>query len=448
MLVRVGQEVQALPRGIAAVSRGPRPEAARDEVRRRALVATALGSGAFFLALTATFWLGSFSDANADHVPAWTRLGDLGSWRILPALTLAIVVALAVAGRSSAARFVLVSVVGAGVLMYAARIVLQVVGADHDAGRLSDFPSGHTTATTALFGALAAVVWTSTQSRAGRALAAGGAVAVVAAVAAARVVSGGHTVLDVVGGVALGVCWLAICLLVVPPDGERTFTRREILVGLVALGIAGFGFLAVLYPHEPFVSADYDVSNWVVDNMPGWAESLGRAASDFGGTSAWLVAAVVALALVALRRFRDAAWAAVTLAGIHVLVPVLKDAFDRPRPHAGSAIPLPHSPSFPSGHAAGAVVTFGVLAALAVERWPAYRQVFWASAAILAAAIGTSRVILDVHFVTDVVSGWCLGLAWLAAALLVRDALVERSGREVWTGRQDPEPVEPAGARR
>jgi undecaprenyl-diphosphatase len=380
-----------------------------------------------FLALTATFWVGSFADANADHVPGWTHLGDLGSWRVLPALTLAIVVALAAAGRISAARFVLVSVVGAGVLMYAARIVLQVVGADQDAGRLSDFPSGHTTATTALFGALAAVVWTATRSRAIRALTAGGAAAVIAAVAVARVAGGGHTVLDVVGGVALGVCWMAVCLLVLPPDSERTFARREILVGLLAAGISGFVFLAVLYPHEPLVSGDFDVSNWVAGNMPGWAESMGRAASDLGGVSAWLVAIAVALALVVMRRFRDAVWAGVTLAGIHVLVTVLKDGFDRPRPHAGSAVPLPGSPSFPSGHAAGAVVTFGVLAALAAERWPAHRYLFWALAAILAAAIGTSRVILDVHFVTDVVAGWCLGLAWLAGALLVRDALRARS---------------------
>jgi undecaprenyl-diphosphatase len=91
-----------------------------------------------------------------------------------------------------------------------------------------------------------------------------------------------------------------------------------------------------------------------------------------------------------------------------------------------SAIPIPGSPSFPSGHASGSVVTFGVLAALAAERWPARRFVFWSLAAALALAIGASRVVLDVHYLTDVLAGWCLGLAWLAASMLVRDALRAR----------------------
>ncbi|HET7743952.1 MAG TPA: phosphatase PAP2 family protein [Gaiellaceae bacterium] len=202
--------------------------------------------------------------------------------------------------------------------------------------------------------------------------------------------------------------------------------RRRTLVALLVCGIVGFALLAVLYRYAPLDPLDHDVARWVSRHTPGWAESMGRAASDVGSMSAWLVAGVVVIGLVVLRRFRDAVWAAVTFAGIHVLVAALKDAFDRPRPQGASAIPLPGSPSFPSGHAAGSVVTFGVLAALAAERWPAYRHLLWALAAVLAAAIGASRVILDVHFVTDVVAGWCLGIAWLAAALLVRDALVSR----------------------
>ena len=92
--------------------------------------------------------------------------------------------------------------------------------------------------------------------------------------------------------------------------------------------------------------------------------------------------------------------------------------------------------SFPSGHASGAVVMFGVLATLGAERWPERTRQLWVGGACIAFAIGASRVVLNVHHASDVLAGWCLGLAWLAAVLLVRG-----SRRYPWAhGRDDAEP--------
>ena len=426
MLVRLRQEVQALPRGISGVAAGPSGLTRDDARRRSALVAGAAVSGAVFLALAAVFWIGSNANQETGRVPDWTRLSELAGPRVLPVLTVVLVLALAAAGRRTAARFLLASVAGAGILMYALRIVLQAVGADDDGGRLSDFPSGHATATTALAGALVAIVWLGAESRAVRWLAAGLGVAAIVAVGWARVAGHDHTWLDVLGGVALGIVWLAICLLVVPPDRDRTFARKQVLWGAFALGASGFVFLGVLYPHEPLSTADWDVVTWFAAHRPAWSVSAGRYASTAGTVSAWVIGIGVPLILLTLRRFRDAVWAALTLAGIHLVTALLKDAFDRPRPHGGSAVPLPGSPSFPSGHASGSVVTFGVLAALAAERWPQRGILFWSLAVVLSLAVGGSRIVLGVHFTTDVLAGWCLGVAWLAGALLVRDALRQR----------------------
>ena len=99
-----------------------------------------------------------------------------------------------------------------------------------------------------------------------------------------------------------------------------------------------------------------------------------------------------------------------------------KYAIGRVRPSFIEAVAA-NSPSFPSGHATGAMAVFGFLAyALArdLDRPRAcFEVVFWT--AVLIALIGFSRVFLGVHFLSDVASGFLVGGFWL----LVGVALVE-----------------------
>jgi len=179
--------------------------------------------------------------------------------------------------------------------------------------------------------------------------------------------------------------------------------------------------LAVGYDHDPVATLDREVAEWVAGSMPSWAEALARPFSWLGGWIGMVPISVgVVLLLLVARRVFDTIWAALALAGIHIFSALLKEVFDRPRPHEGSAVPLPSSDSFPSGHASGAVVTFGVLAALGVERWPERARMLWTGAVLLAAAVGASRAVLNVHYLTDVLAGFCVGIAWLAAGLLIR----------------------------
>ena len=198
---------------------------------------------------------------------------------------------------------------------------------------------------------------------------------------------------------------------------------------LFVVGLVGFVALALSYDHEPLAAIDSDVAEWVASNLPGWIEWLARPLSWLGGWIGLTALGVAAtVLLVHERAWLDLAFFAAAYLGSQLVVALLKELFDRPRPDVGSSVPLPESAAFPSGHTTAGVASLGALAVLAAERLPSRRARtwLWAAVVVLGFAIGLSRIALNVHFVTDVLAGWCLGLAWLAACLLGREALRRR----------------------
>jgi undecaprenyl-diphosphatase len=129
------------------------------------------------------------------------------------------------------------------------------------------------------------------------------------------------------------------------------------------------------------------------------------------------------------RAWLDLAFFLTAVAGSQIFVALLKEGFDRPRPHHGSVIALPSSASFPSGHATAGVASLGAAAVLASERLSSQRARVWLWTFVVVGglAVGVSRIVLNVHYLTDVTAGWCLGLAWLAACLLARERILDRT---------------------
>ena len=125
------------------------------------------------------------------------------------------------------------------------------------------------------------------------------------------------------------------------------------------------------------------------------------------------VGGVIALALIVLRR-RNAAVVAIGVPlAAFVMDALLKLLFHRARP-AGALIPLPQSYSFPSGHATVAAATYLTIGLLLSDRLASTRAktLCVAVCALIAIAIGGSRVYLGVHYLSDVVGGLVLGTAW------------------------------------
>jgi undecaprenyl-diphosphatase len=179
----------------------------------------------------------------------------------------------------------------------------------------------------------------------------------------------------------------------------------------------------------PLSELDVDVATWVARSMPSWAEWLARPFTWLGGAlGVTAVVTGVTVWLLERRARAEAALLVVVAVGIQVLVFTGKDAYSRPRPDVGSAIRLPSSFSFPSGHAATGIAVFGLLGLFAATIARTRRQRVTAICAgfAMGALIGASRVVLDVHFVSDVLAGAALGLAWLAACLLVTEHLLRR----------------------
>lgn len=136
-----------------------------------------------------------------------------------------------------------------------------------------------------------------------------------------------------------------------------------------------------------------------------------------------VLAALAALVGIALwwRRHRllAACWAA-ALAGNGLLTRGFKHAFERVRPEHTHGVSAAEGYSFPSGHSSSSMVAYGMLAYLAVRLLPAR----WHLPALLAAAavvftVGWSRVVLQVHYASDVLAGWITGGTWLACCVLV-----------------------------
>jgi undecaprenyl-diphosphatase len=211
--------------------------------------------------------------------------------------------------------------------------------------------------------------------------------------------------------------------------GQASRERPRALLLFLVAGLAGFAALALSYEHDPLASLDRETAEWVAANLPQAVEWAARPLSWLGGwiglTALGLVAGVL---LVRERAWLDLAFFLAAFVGSQLAVMFVKGWFDRPRPVAGSAVPLPDSSAFPSGHATAGAASLGALAVLVAERLPSRRARvwLWSAVAVLGVAVGLSRLALNVHFVTDVVAGWCLGLSWLAACLLCRDTLGRR----------------------
>lgn len=141
-----------------------------------------------------------------------------------------------------------------------------------------------------------------------------------------------------------------------------------------------------------------------------------EAVSSLGTIGVYLLLLVGLVAHLLRRgRARVAVFAVWTVAVGSVLNTTVKALVDRARPLLDDPVASAAHSSFPSGHAQGVVVAGGVLLVALWPRLPvARRRTALVALTAWSLLMGASRVLLGVHYVSDVVGGYLLALAWLA----------------------------------
>jgi membrane-associated phospholipid phosphatase len=188
---------------------------------------------------------------------------------------------------------------------------------------------------------------------------------------------------------------------------------------MAVLVVIPLGFLAQS-GWEPLITADVAVSEELVVAGRGSDVDFLRFVTAAGSSAFRVLLLVPPVAWLAWRR----QWRLVVLvvAGGALIGGVneqLKVIFDRPRPSYEGAIGA-SGLSYPSGHAAGIAAMATVFV---VVFWPLLsrsgRQLVVVLAIGIVAGVGYTRVALGVHFTSDVIAGWCVGVAWVLLLAVV-----------------------------
>jgi undecaprenyl-diphosphatase len=162
---------------------------------------------------------------------------------------------------------------------------------------------------------------------------------------------------------------------------------------------------------------------------PRWLEEMGRDLTALGGIAFLsLLSAAVVLFLLMCRKYHEMWLVVIATVGALVLSSLLKGVIDRPRPQLVPTYSHVYSASFPSGHSmlsAAVYLTLGALLGQLVQS-RRLKTYFLIVALLLTFLVGISRIYLGVHFPTDVLAGWSMGLTWAISCWLVARYLRER----------------------
>lgn len=219
----------------------------------------------------------------------------------------------------------------------------------------------------------------------------------------------------------------------------RRLTPGQYLGLHLTLGLAAaagclwlFGGLAEdIVANDPIVRFDQAVANTLHDSATPALTAFFLIVTALGSVETIALLGLLVAAVLGWRRrwLLLGTWFAAGAGGA-VLNQLLKTLFARPRPFFEHPLLFEASYSFPSGHAMGSLIAYGMLAYFAIltlKTWKADTAVVF-GATLLVLLIGFSRLYLGVHYFSDVAAGFAAGGVWLSACITAAESV--RRGKQ------------------
>ncbi|MGY1631953.1 phosphatase PAP2 family protein [Geodermatophilus sp. SYSU D01186] len=209
--------------------------------------------------------------------------------------------------------------------------------------------------------------------------------------------------------------------------GTAVPRRRALAAAGAGLGVVGLLGAGVLVGFAPQVRLDEAVSRalYAGDDRSRALDVLLEVLTTPGVV--WfrvLVSLPVLFWLGTRRAWRTAAWVVTANVVVGPLTAALKELVGRVRPAFENGGATYEGLSFPSGHSSGIATLVTIALVLAWPRVaPGWRRPALAAGVALAVLVGLTRMWLGVHFLSDVVGGLALGVAWTLAVAVAFDAL-------------------------
>ncbi len=206
------------------------------------------------------------------------------------------------------------------------------------------------------------------------------------------------------------------------------------LAVLVGTTMAFGGVTEDVTQHNGTSRADPSRLQWFVHHRSGLLVSVSRVITEIGSPVVLALIAVLAASVLWMRGQRLALALApgLSLVVAGVSAGVAKGIVGRGRPPVALHLVAESDASFPSGHATDStamLVTLSLIVAMYVFRRPIARCLSVVSGVLLSAAIGVSRLVLGVHWPTDVIAGWAMGLLAALVVTIVASLVVSIAGK-------------------